>query len=111
MAEALWKTERMRRQVWRPSGRVQRAGAVRSWDVRSERLCGLERVVRREDAVERSLRPKSVQEWGVVDENGDVPGRVLLVGVGLEGTEQRGEKSISRHDGGCMSVRDIEESP
>lgn len=52
---AVWKTERRRSDVRTPSGRSQTAGAVRRCDVRRLRLCGLPRVVRREEAVPRML--------------------------------------------------------
>ena len=52
---AEWKTERRLRGVRTPSGRSQKAGAVRMCEVRRLRLCGLEREVRREEAVERIL--------------------------------------------------------
>ena len=52
---AVWKTLRRRSEVRTPSGRSQRAGAVSRCEVRSERLCGLPRVVSSEDAVPRML--------------------------------------------------------
>jgi hypothetical protein len=100
---AAWKTESNRRGVRTPSGRSQKAGAVRRCDVSRLRLWGFPRVVRSEDAVPSIL---SLLVCAKCEDSRCLPRRVLLICVGLQRSQKRREKVINRHREAAVSFAD-----